>query len=314
MRQFALSNRFQSKPAVRGSFTRALCFAALSSMVLLVIAIMTPLGANAQMAGTGAISGTVTDTTGAVIGGATVTATSVDQNVSASRTSTGAGDFTITPLLPGEYTLTVSAKGFERFIQEHITVDALATVAVNVKLSVGAATQTITVTTAPPVLETSDASLGAVMDNEMYSSLPLLMGAGGSNDQRRATDFAALMPGVVPAWVGSNNATDASLAVNGGNPAGGTSEIYIDGINLPAPDGVGDVRFIWSAIGMDSIDQFQVQTSGYSAQYAGQGVQNYSIRQGGNQWYGEVYEYFRNTVADAWKFLNKTPTAIGAIP
>ncbi|MGD0479897.1 MAG: carboxypeptidase-like regulatory domain-containing protein [Terracidiphilus sp.] len=283
-------------------------------MVLLVIAIMTPLGANAQMAGYGAISGTVTDSTGAVVGGATVTATLVDQNVSTVRTTSGAGDFTITPLTPGEYNLTVTAKGFERFIQEHITVDALITVAVNVKLSIGAATQTITVTTAPPVLETTDASLGAVMDNQMYSSLPLLMGAGGNADQRRATDFAALMPGVVPAWVGSNNATDASLAVNGGNPAGGTSEIYIDGINLPAPDGVGDVRFIWSAIGMDSIDQFQVQTSGYSAQYAGQGVQNYSIKQGTNDWHGGVYEYIRNTVGDAWKFLNKAPTAIGVIP
>ena len=152
------------------------------------------------------------------------------------------------------------------------------------------------------------------MDNQMYSSLPLLMGAGGNADQRRATDFAGLMPGVVPVWVGSNNATDASLSVNGGNPNGGTSEIYIDGINLPAPDGVGDVRFIWTAIGMDSIDQFQVQTSGYSAQYAGQGVQNYSIRQGGNQWHGGVYEYIRNTVADAWPFLSKVPTVTGVVP
>ncbi|MGD1063655.1 MAG: carboxypeptidase-like regulatory domain-containing protein [Terracidiphilus sp.] len=283
-------------------------------MALLVIAMMTPLGANAQMAGYGAISGTVTDSTGAVVGGATVTATLVDQNVSTVRTTTGAGDYSITPLTPGEYNLTVTAKGFERFVQEHITVDALITVAVNVNLSVGAATQTITVTTAPPVLETTDASLGAVMDNQMYSSLPLLMGAGGNADQRRATDFAGLMPGVVPAWVGSNNATDASLSVNGGNPAGGTSEIYIDGINLPAPDGVGDVRFIWTAIGMDSIDQFQVQTSGYSAQYAGQGVQNYSIRQGTNEWHGGVYDYIRNTVADAWPFLSKVPTPTGVIP
>jgi hypothetical protein len=283
-------------------------------MALLVVAIMTPLGANAQMAGYGAISGTVTDSTGAVVGGATVTATLVDQNVSTVRTTSGAGDYTITPLTPGEYNLTVTAKGFEKFIQEHITVDALVTVAVNVNLSVGAATQTVTVTTAPPVLETTDASLGAVMDNQMYSSLPLLMGAGGNADQRRATDFASLMPGVVPAWVGSNNATDASLSVNGGNPAGGTSEIYIDGINLPAPDGVGDVRFIWSAIGMDSIDQFQVQTTGYSAQYAGQGVQNYSIRQGSNSWHGGIYEYVRNTVVDAWPFLSKVPTITGVVP
>ena len=314
MRQFALSKLFQSRQAARGPITRMLCFAALSCVALLVIAIMTPLGANAQMAGYGAISGTVTDTTGAVIGGATVTATLVDQNVSTTRTTTGAGDYSITPLTPGEYTLTVTAKGFEKEVQQHITVDALVTVAVNVKLSVGAAEQTITVTTAPPVLETTDATLGAVMDNQMYSSLPLLMGAGGNADQRRATDFAGLMPGVVPVWVGSNNATDASLSVNGGNPNGGTSEIYIDGINLPAPDGVGDVRFIWTAIGMDSIDQFQVQTSGYSAQYAGQGVQNYSIRQGTNSWHGGIYEYIRNTVADAWPFLSKVPTVTGVVP
>ena len=310
MRQFALSKLFQSRQAASGSMARMLSFAAWSCVALLVIAMMTPLGANAQMAGYGAISGTVTDTTGAVIGGATVTATSVDQGVNTVRTTTGAGDYTITPLTPGEYTLTVTAKGFERFVQEHITVDALITVAVNARLTIGAATQTITVTTAPPVLETTDASLGAVMDNQMYSSLPLLMGAGGNADQRRATDFAALMPGVVPVWVGSNNATDASLSVNGGNPNGGTSEIYIDGVNLPAPDGVGDVRFLWTAVGMDGIDQFQVQTSGYSAQYAGQGVQNYSIRQGSNAWHGGIYDYIRNTVADAWPFFSKIPTQL----
>jgi hypothetical protein len=279
-------------------------------MALLVIAMMAPLGANAQMAGTGAISGTVTDTTGAVIGGATVTATLVDQNVSTTRSSTGAGDYTIGPLTPGEYTLTVTAKGFEKFVQEHVTVDALATVAVNVQMTVGGAEQTITVTTAPPVLETTDATLGAVMDNQMYSSLPLLMGAGGNADQRRATDFAALMPGVQTNYIGSGNATDASGAVNGGNPAGGTSEIYIDGVNLPEADGIGDVRFTWTAFGMDAIDQFQVQTSGISSQYAGQGVQNYSIKQGTNDWHGGIYEYIRNTKADAWKFTSKVPTIV----
>jgi hypothetical protein len=275
---------------------------------------MVPSAVKAQVAGTGEITGTVTDSSGAVVGGATVTATLVDQNTSTVRTTTGAGDYTITPLTPGAYSVTVTAKGFETFVQQNIVVDALQSVALNIKLTIGAAQQTITVTAAPPVLETTDATLGAVMDNQMYSSLPLLMGAGGSPDQRRATDFAALMPGVVPTWVGSNNATDASLSVNGGNPAGGTSEIYIDGINLPAPDGVGDVRFIWSAIGMDSIDQFQVETTGYSAQYAGQGVQNYSIKQGSNEWHGGVYEYVRNTVLDAWRFLSKVPTVTGIVP
>jgi Carboxypeptidase regulatory-like domain len=309
MMQLALANQFKSArtwAAVRG--------AAWSCLAFLFAVLMVPSAVKAQLAGTGEISGTVTDSSGAVVGGATVTATLVDQNTSTVRTTTGAGDYSITPLTPGVYSVLVTAKGFETFVQQNVVVDALATVSLNVKLTIGAAQQTITVTAAPPVLETTDATLGAVMDNQMYSSLPLLMGAGGNADQRRATDFAGLMPGVVPAWVGSNNATDASLAVNGGNPAGGTSEIYVDGINLPAPDGVGDVRFIWTAIGMDSIDQFQVQTTGYSAQYAGQGVQNYSIKQGSNSWHGGVYDYIRNTVADAWPFTSKVPTVTGVVP
>ncbi len=282
--------------------------------ILAVTILLTPFGANAQMSGTGAISGTVTDSTGAVIGGATVTATAVDQNTSTVRTTTGAGDYSITPLIPGEYTLTVTAKGFEKFIQQHVTVDALATVAVNVKLTIGAAEQTITVTTAPPVLETTEAQIGGVMDNEMYTSLPLLMGASGQPDQRRATDFSFLMPGEQNTYAASagGNPTDATGGVNGSNPAGGTSEIYIDGVNLPEGDGVGDPRYTWTAIGVDSIDQFQVESAGYSAQYTGQGVQNYSIKSGGNQIHGSVYEYIRNTALDAWLGSSKIPTETGA--
>lgn len=313
MRQFALSKLFLSRPAARGSVTRMLSFAAWSCVALLVIAGLTPLGANAQMSGTGAISGTVTDSTGAVIGGATVTATLVTQNASTTRTTTGAGDYSITPLLPGVYTITVSAKGFETYVQQNVTVDALETVPVNIKLTVGAAQQTITVTTAPPVLETTDATLGAVMDNQMYSSLPLLMGYGGNADQRRSTDFEYLMPGVQGNYT-SNNSTDNSGIVNGSGPSGGVSEIYIDGINLPEADQVGDPRFVWTAFGMDSIDQFQVLTSAFSAQYAGQGVENYTIKSGGNQIHGSVYEYIRNTVLDAWAINNKKPTVIGIVP
>ena len=291
-------------------------FSGLGWMAILAIAVLTPCSLMAQLAGTGAISGTVTDATGAIIPNATVTARSISTNTRTVRTTTGAGIYTVTPLSPGMYTLTVSAKGFKTFVQQNITVNALATATVNVRLAVGAAQQTITVSTAPPVLETTDAALGAVMDNQMYTNLPLLMGAGGNADQRRATDFASLMPGVQNTYQSSSsaNSTDASGSVNGGNPGGGTSEIYIDGINLPEADGIGDPRFTWTAFGVDSIDQFQVQTVGFSTQYAGQGVQNYSVKSGTNSWHGSVYEYFRNTVLDAWAPSAKTPTQTGVAP
>ena len=165
-------------------------------LMLLLIAMILPLGAKAQMTGTGAISGTVTDQSGAVIAKATVSATSDSTSVATVRLTTNAGDYNITPLAPGDYTVTVVAKGFETYVQKNVSVDALQTVAVNMKLTVGAAEATIVVSSAPPVLETTDAQIGAVMDNEMYTSLPLIMGASGQPDQRRATDFSYLMPGV----------------------------------------------------------------------------------------------------------------------
>jgi Carboxypeptidase regulatory-like domain len=262
--------------------------------------------ARAQLAGTGAIAGTVQDPTGAVVGAAKVTATNTNTNVSTVRTTTGAGDYNITPLIPGPYIVTVEAKGFESYKQENITVDALATVTLNVKMTVGQASETVTITSAPPVLETSNATLGATMDNEMYSNLPLQMGSGGNADQRRATDFAYLMPGVQGNYT-NGNPTSNSPIVNGSGPGGGVSEIYIDGINLPEADGVGDPRFTWTAIGVDAVDQFQVQTAGISAQYGGQGVQNYTVKSGGNAIHGSLYEYNRNTAFDAWSFTAKAP-------
>ena len=91
--------------------------------------------ARAQLAGTGAISGTVQDATGAVIPNATVTAINTKTNENTVRSTTKAGDYNITPLPPGSYVVTVSAKGFEGFKQENITVDALATVGLNVTLT-----------------------------------------------------------------------------------------------------------------------------------------------------------------------------------
>ncbi len=277
----------------------------------IALAVLMTGAAYAQLAGTGAIAGTVQDPSGAVVGNATVTATNTGTNLVTTRSTTGAGDYNISPLSPGTYTLTVSASGFEGYKQQNITVNALETVAVNVNLSVGQASETVTVTSAPPLLDTTDAQIGATMDNEMYSNLPLLMGFTGNNDQRRATDFEYLMPGVQGNYT-NGNATSNSGIVNGSGPKGGVSDVYIDGVDMPEADGVGDPRFTWTAIGVDAVDQFQVQTAGYSAQYAGQGVENYAIKSGTNAYHGSLYEYIRNTVFDAWNYTNKAPTLTGA--
>jgi len=301
-------NTFKKNPSSIVSHRVRSCFVA----VLLAVVSFAGSTARAQLSGTGAISGTVEDPTGAVVANAEVKATDIDTNVVTSRITTSAGAFNITALIPGTYTVTVTAKGFEGYKQENVTVNALETVGLNMKLTVGSATETVTITTAPPLLQTQDATLGATMDNEMYSNLPIQMSQGGPGtaDQRRATDFEYLMPGVQNNYT-SNNSTDNSGIVNGSGPAGGVSEIYIEGVNLPEADQVGDPRFTWTAIGVDAVNQFQVQTAGVSAQFAGQGVENYAIKSGGNTYHGSLYEYNRNTLFDAWAFTSKIPTLNG---
>jgi hypothetical protein len=258
--------------------------------------------ATAQLAGKGAVSGKVADPSGAAIPNATIVITKDATGVSVTTTSTSAGDYEVSTLDPGVYTVTVSVNGFEKLTQKNVQVNALETQTFNATLTVGASTETVTVNSAPPQLETTNATLGGTMEQELYSALPIEMGAYGNPDQRRATDFAFLMPGV-QANNTTGNATTNTGIVNGSGSRGAVSAVYIDGLPFVRAGGNGDPRFVWTAISVDAVDQFQVQTSGYSAIYEGQGIQNYTVKAGGARYHGSVYEFFRNTSLDTWGFL-----------
>ena len=198
--------------------------------------------------------------------------------------------------------MTITAKGFQALTQENVHVNALEVADLKLTLTVGSESQSVDVSAAPPQLETSNATLGATMEHDMYSALPIEMGSYGSPDQRRATDFAFLMPGVQGNNTTGNPTTNSGI-VNGSGSRGAVTAIYIDGIPFVRAGGNGDPRYVWTAISVDAVDQFQLQTSGYSAIYEGQGIQNYNIKQGGSKYHGAVYEFFRNTALDTWGFF-----------
>jgi hypothetical protein len=258
--------------------------------------------AAAQLAGKGAITGTVTDATGAVIPGAHVTATNIANNISADTTTSATGAFTFSVLDPGIYTVTVTANGFRKLVQENIHVNALESQTYNATLAVGSADVQVTVSSEPPQLETSNATLGATMEQQTYAELPIEMNAYGQADQRRATDFVFLMPGVQGNNTNGNATTNTGI-VNGSGSRGAVSDVYLDGIPFVRAAGNGDPRYVWTAISVDAVDQFQVQTTGYSAMYEGQGVMNYSVKHGGSNFHGTIYEFFRNTALDSWGFF-----------
>jgi hypothetical protein len=217
----------------------------------------------AQLGGKGEVKGTVKDAMGAVVPNATLTATENSTGVHVVRKTNSAGDYDLSPLDPGIYTIVVTAAGFETETQIDVHVNALEIQDYNPVLRVGAATENITVTSAPLMLETSNATLGATMENDMYSALPLQMGGYGQPDQRRATDFAYLMPGVQGNETNGNATTNTGV-VNGSGSRGAATAVYIDGVPFTQVSGEGDPRFVWTAISVDAVNQFQVETSGYS--------------------------------------------------
>ena len=259
---------------------------------LLAVAIAT-----AQVGGSGTIQGTVTDPSGAVVTGATVTAAHVETGVETSRKTTDAGFFVLTPLQPGEYTVTVKADGFQTLIQKSMVVVALGNIGWNPKLQVGAASQSITVEAAPLQLHTEDVTLGASMENELYAALPLAM----NGVPRDPTQFIALVPGVNNASTQAAGPTTA--AFNGGQTY--HNEVYLEGIPLTSAGTQGDTRYLAFAVSVDAVEQFQVETNGAKAQYQGQGVENYVLKSGTNAFHGAAFEYFRNTALDARGFFPK---------
>jgi hypothetical protein len=255
----------------------------------------------AQLSGKGEIVGTVADPTGAVVSGATVVATSTTRGTKVTSKTTSAGEYVLSPLDADTYNVTVTAKDFKTTTRENVVVNALEVSTADIGLTLGNGNESVTVIENGEQLQTSNATLGATMAQETYSELPIAMGAGGQPDQRRASDYVLLMPGVQNNET-NNNLTDNTGPIDGSGSKGGASSVYIEGIPFFNVSQEGDNRFIWSAISVDSVNELQVQTSGYPAIYEGQGVQNFDLKRGTNTLHGALYEYFRNTALDTWGF------------
>ena len=248
----------------------------------------------AQTGGQGAISGTVTDSTGAVIPNASVVATNINTGVTTKRVSSGSGLYNISPIIPGMYTVTVTAAGFSSFKQENIQVNAVSNFGLNISLQTGSDTQTITVTDAPPSLETTNSTLGGTIDNATYTALPVMI---TGLQQRDITQFSNLLPGAQV-----NPGGRSSIIGGTGQRLG---ELYLDGLPITTLSQQGDNRPVFNIVPLEAIDQVKVVTSGFNAEYQGAGLENYNTKSGGNKYHGAVFAYFRNTIFDAWAFSTK---------
>jgi hypothetical protein len=248
----------------------------------------------AQNAGEAAITGTVTDSTGANVPDVSVTATNIATGVETNRKTSGAGVYQISPLIVGTYSVTATANGFQTFTQQNIVLNENQTFGLNIALKIGSQKDTVTVTDAPPQLDTANATLGATISSGEFLELPIL----ASGQQRDITSFSNLLPG---AQVGSRSSLFSGTANR-------VQEVYLDGLPLTTISQIGDNRPILNVVPSEAIGQVGALTSGQSVEYQGAGSVNYDMKSGGNGYHGSVADFVRNTIFDTWGFTAPAAT------
>jgi hypothetical protein len=268
------------------------CITLTSLCLLLVPCLLLAPSAFAQV-DEGSVTGVVQDASGAVVPNAKVTLLNTDQGLSLVTNSDNSGVYTFSPVRIGNYSVSATAPGFSVTTQQNVNVAVSQNVRVNIELKTGVATETVEVTTAPPQMQTEDASVGQVVNERSINNLPL--------NGRNFTFLAQLAAGVnTPQADTRGNAANGAFTANGLRPA--QNNYLLDGIdnNSDNVDFLNGTNFVVLPP-PDAIAEFKVQTSDFSAELgrAAGAVLNATVKSGTNQIHGAAWEFFRNDILDA---------------
>lgn len=252
---------------------------------------------------TATLTGTVTDQTSAVVPNARVTASSANLGQDKTVVTDGEGRFTLPFLPPGEYRITVEAAGFAKSVRSAIRLEVAQTAALDFKLTVGGANDTVEVTSDSPLLVTETSALESTIENKLIEDLP--------SAQRSTLAFINMTPGVIDAGFalaqgenlntngnaqgpigspGNRNFFDSSFTVGGGQNS--TNDVLLDGVS----NTIGDFNGVAVNPPPDSVREFKVYSGAFSAEFgrSGGGVVNMITKAGTKKYHGSLYEYFQN--------------------
>ena len=271
---FVLNRKF-SKPA------KAILFAVLFAFLCLSTAVVR--SAMAQSSTTGAIGGTISDSNGALLPATSVTVKSVGTGAARTSKANASGEYVIPDLQPGIYTATFTADGFETYQENSVNVTVGSLSNVSPKLKVGSVSDKVEVTDETPAMHSEGSAISTTIDQTQIDNLPI--------NGRRWSDFARLTPGVVSNLQGFGllSFRGISFLLNNNTVDGADdNQAYYS-------EARGRTRTAYS-VPPSAIQEFQVNTSNYSAQYgrAAGGVINTVTRSGGNQLHGELFYYDRD--------------------
>jgi Carboxypeptidase regulatory-like domain len=266
---------------------------------LLLVAGLLPASLAAQ-AVTGTILGTISDASGAIMPGTTVTLRNVNTGLTRVVVADTNGEYTAPSLPTGKYTVTAELSGFKTITTQNIDLGVDQHIRVNVRLEVGAIEESVTVTGSSPLVQTNSSELGTTVAEEEIKTLPL--------NGRNFVNLTRTVPGVVRGIPGANIdgagslawRASASFSANGQRPR--DNNYMLDGVD-------NNETWLQTVVifpSVDALDEFKLQTSTYSAEFGRSlgGVVNLQIKSGSNAMHGSGFEFLRNDAFDANNFFN----------
>jgi hypothetical protein len=239
--------------------------------------------------GRGSVSGTVRDSSGAAIPGATVTVTNSATNATYPLTTTDTGNYTAAEVPVGTYLVRVEKQGFEPSVVSGLIVDSGATVRADVTMRIGQARQTIEVQASALQVDSEDSQTAVTLNQTLVNTLPLVV----AGTVRSPFDLAALTPEA------KNTGSAEGFALGGGQAD--SYQATLDGVSIDTSRALQKNWVTSNAPSVEAITQFTVDTNGFKAEYghAGGGVMMFIAKSGTNQFHGSAYEFIRNTDFDA---------------
>ncbi len=237
----------------------------------------------------GAITGTVSDTTGALIPGAQVVINNTNTGAKTDTVTTGTGNYTLLALPVGTYTLTVEQAGFTKYERTNIQVQVAVTTRIDVVLTVGSAAESVVVTAESSQLKTENAEQSMTITGNQIAELPINFGIG-AGAIRNPLSFIQMTPGA--SFNGWNN-----ISINGGTI---NFKIVFEGQQSDDPYSTQVSDEIQPSV--EAIEQFTLQTSNFTAEYGGVGgggIYNFTSKSGTNEFHGSAYNYLENTILNA---------------
>ena len=272
---------------------------AVFALLSFAVAVTAPSVLAQGVSGSASVAGTVTDESGAVIPGATVTLINVERGSEQELSTNEAGNYAYPDITPGAYTVRISSEGFATKEITDLDVQVGQRAAVNVELAVGQVTNVVTVEAVAVLLETENNAIGTVVDSERVKELPL--------NGRNFLQLALLAGGTAPAegrasFEGQIGHPGRFVVIGGVKAA--NNSYTINGIQVRGARG-GELAV---GLSVSNVDQFKVQSSFFMPdQGPNPSMVNVSTRGGGNDFHGEAFEFVRNTALDARNFFAPGP-------